>query len=93
MPVLEKQKPLYKHDCNDCIYLGSDEIRDYYFCQERSVLAEGSLVIRLGNSPSDYFSMPVTVLIEARKTGEMDEDSVFVNCYSRYLKYKNFANT
>lgn len=89
MPVLEKQKPLYKHDCNDCIYLGSDEMRDYYFCQERSVLAEGSLVIRLGNSPSDYFSMPVSVLIEARKTGEMDEDSVFVNCYSRYLKYIN----
>lgn len=89
MPVLEKQKPLYKHDCNDCIYLGSDEIRDYYFCKERSLSTEGSLIVRLGNSPSDYFSMPVPVLIEARKTGEMDEDSVFVNCYSRYLKYAN----
>lgn len=88
MTVLEKQKPLYTHDCDDCIYLGSDEIRDYYFCEKHSIAKSGSLIIRLGNNPRDYFSMPVEILIEALKSGEMDKDSVFVNCYSRYLKYK-----
>ena len=36
MPVLQAEKPLYKHDCDDCLYLGSDEMRDYYFCKALS---------------------------------------------------------
>ena len=43
MPVLEKQKPLSKYDCEDCICLASDEIRDYYFCVEHSVSDADSL--------------------------------------------------
>lgn len=93
MPVLEKQKPLYRHDCKDCIYLGSDEIRDYYFCVEHSISDSDSLIIRLGNQPSDYFSMPVKVLIDALKTNFIDEENVFLNCYKRYLEYIGKSKT
>lgn len=78
MPVLEKQKPLYRHDCKDCIYLGSDEIRDYYFCIEHSAYDSGTLIIRLGNYPSDYFSMPVKVLIDALKTNFIERKTYFI---------------
>ncbi len=93
MPVAEKQKPLYQHDCEDCIYLGSDEIRDYYFCLEHSPFDSGTLIIRLGNYPSDYFSMPVKVLIDALKTNFIDEENVFLNCYKRYLEYIGKSKT
>lgn len=93
MPVLEKQKPLYRHDCKDCIYLGSDEIRDYYFCIEHSAYDSGTLIIRLGNYPSDYFSMPIKVLIDALKTNFIDEENVFLNCYKRYLEYIGKSKT
>ena len=93
MPVAEKQKPLYQHDCEDCIYLGSDEIRDYYFCLEHSSFDSGTLIIRLGNYPSDYFSMPVKVLIDAFKTNFIDEENVFYNCYKRYLEYIGKSKT
>lgn len=93
MPVLEKQKPLYRHDCKDCIYLGSDEIRDYYFCIEHSAYDSGTLIIRLGNYPGDYFSMPVKVLIDALKTNFIDEENVFLNCYKRYLEYIGKSKT
>ena len=93
MPVAEKQKPLYQHDCEDCIYLGSDEIRDYYFCLGHSANDSGTLIIRLGNYPSDYFSMPVKVLIDALKTNFIDEENVFLNCYKRYLEYIGKSKT
>ena len=88
MPVLEKQKPLYRHDCKDCIYLGSDEIRDYYFCVEHSVSDAGSLIIRLGNQPSDFL-LPVICLT----LGLIDEENVFFNCYNRYLEYIGKSKT
>lgn len=87
MLVLEKTKPLYQHDCNDCIYLGADEIRDYYFCKERSISDSGTLIIRLGNNPSDYFSMPMNVVISELSKGTLEEDNVFAMCYQRYLKF------
>lgn len=94
MPVLERQKPLYKHDCEDCIYLGSDEIRDYYCCIEHSMSDSGSLIIRLGNQPSDYFSMPVNVMQEALESSNfIDEENVFFNCYNRYLEYLGKSKT
>ena len=90
MPVKAEEKPLYLHNRNDCIYLGSNKRRDYYFCKKPLDLNSGVLIIRLSNRPSDYFSMPLSVLTEALKLGEMDNDSAFGDCYFYYLKYKNF---
>lgn len=93
MPVLEKQKPLYTHDCDDCIYLGSDEIRDYYFCVEHAISESGSLIIRLGNYPSDYYSMPVNVMKDALDSNLIDDENVFYNCYKRYLEFCGKSKT
>lgn len=87
MPVLQVEKPLYKHDCNDCLYLGSDEMRDYYFCKKRSFSSEGTLIIRLGDNPQDYFSMPKDVVKSGLASNALAEDTVFAMCYRRYLEY------
>ena len=80
-------KPLYKHDCNDCIYLGSDETRDYYFCKKRSLSVEGSLIIRYSDKPSDYSSMPKDIVKRGLANNSLTEDTVFVTCYRNYLEY------
>ena len=54
------EKSLYKHDCEKCVYLGSAQEKDFYFCNN-SLTGSDSLVIRLSNKPSDYLSMPVEV--------------------------------
>ena len=52
--------PLFKHDCNHCVYLGSlfideDASRDFYFCErEDDVVPESAFLIRYGNDPNDY---------------------------------------
>jgi hypothetical protein len=42
-------RPLYLHDCKDCIYLGNYENCDLYVCGE-------SVVARRSSEPSDYDS-------------------------------------
>lgn len=50
----------YKHNCNECIYLGkySSLSSDYdvYFCH-------GTLLARYGNEPSEYLSMNIKEML------------------------------
>lgn len=87
MPILEVQKPLYKHDCEDCIYLGSDEMRDYYFAHKNSCSSDENLVIKLGDKPSDYFSMSKDVVKTALANNSLEEDTAFAMCYKKYLEH------
>lgn len=54
--------PLYRHDCQRCVHLGTfrreSHGTDVYFCSE----AEGtSILLRDGDEPSDYRSFPEKV--------------------------------
>ena len=76
------EKSLYKHDCEKCVYLGSAQEKDFYFCNN-SLTGSDSLVIRLSNKPSDYLSMPVEVAKGGIISGEIN-DSTFELAYHLY---------
>jgi hypothetical protein len=44
-------KPLYKHDCDQCHFLGAVDDHDLYFCNKHM-----ELIARFGNDPPDYRS-------------------------------------
>lgn len=84
--VTTKNKPLFTHDCDVCVYLGSDELMDFYFC-EKSYMGESvSLIIRLSDKPSDYLSMPANIAEQGILSGEIRE-SAFDKCYQLYKAY------
>lgn len=83
------EKPLYKHDCDECIYLDSNDGKDFYFCRKNYPNDDTCLIIRLSNKPSDYYSMPANIAGNLIKVGEMDKDSVFAICHRLYLDYIN----
>lgn len=87
MSLIENKK-LYKHDCEDCIYLGSGELMDFYFCKKSLIEDTASLIVRLSDKPSDYCSMPASVAEEGILSGEM-KDSAFDTCYQLYKAYIN----
>ncbi len=90
MTTLEiNKKPLYKHDCDECIYLASNNDKDFYFCRKNYPNDDACLIIRLSDKPSDYYSMPASVADNAVKEGELDKDSVFAMCHRLYLDYIN----
>lgn len=82
MKNLLTDKPLYKHDCEKCVYLGSAQEKDFYFCN-KSLTGRDSLVIRLSDKPSDYLSMPVEVAKGGIISGEIN-DSTFELAYHLY---------
>lgn len=47
------EKPKYKHDCNNCEFLGSFEESDLYICSDSNY---ASLISRESSNPSDYRS-------------------------------------
>ncbi len=58
----------YKHDCDCCIWVGWIPCRDaengwgnMYFCPKAIGSAHGSVIIRYGDKPEAYLSMPVGV--------------------------------
>lgn len=43
MTIDEEKGPIYKHDCNECIFLGTFSSKDLYFCKtEPTVIARYS---------------------------------------------------
>lgn len=80
----------YTHDCEECRYLGTGFLpeymkanrrreEDYYFCTKTK-----SLIIRNGNHPANYKSLPLFVVIEINKSGtyvEKDNISEFLFAY------------
>lgn len=82
------QKPNYKHDCNECIYLGSNELTDFYFhINNITEKSHTSLIARYSSKPSDYFSMPLNTCKDLLEAEEIEADSVFALCYARYLNF------
>lgn len=49
-------KPLHKHDCDQCLFLGysEDETKDLYFCAQGGV--EDTVIVRYSSEPSDNIS-------------------------------------
>lgn len=47
--------PLYKHDCDRCFRLFTEDDRDYYFCG-------GTIIIRLSDEPSDNLTYSVEII-------------------------------
>jgi hypothetical protein len=54
--------PLWRHDCQQCVPLGTFTFHDLYFC--RGILG-GSVIARYGHDGPDYASGPVDVLLKA----------------------------
>lgn len=46
--------PLYKHDCNECIFLGRFNQKDLYFCDQNKTLP--TILVRHSSKDSDYTS-------------------------------------
>ena len=66
-------KTLFKHDCEQCIYLGFFMDSDLYYCPQHGL---PTLICRSGNSPHQYVSNNVMLqdfmpeFAEARKRAE-----------------------
>lgn len=90
MDKLLTNKPLYNHDCSKCVFLGTTEEKDFYFCKNEITKAD-SLVVRLSNKPSDYLSMPVNIAEGGFMSGEI-KDSSFELGYHLYRIYKLLNN-
>jgi hypothetical protein len=51
---MEKENPKYKHDCDQCIYLGIYEDYDLYFCKQGG--KSPTVLARFGNAGPEYLS-------------------------------------
>ena len=47
-------KPLYKHDCNNCTFLGTFNNEDLYFCKQGGHIP--TLIVRYSSDGPDYSS-------------------------------------
>jgi hypothetical protein len=81
------QRPLYKHDCEDCIYLGSKNEKDFYFNEHR-LKNDILLIVRFGNEKDAYFCMPMSETKLALESKLMEDNAIFAICYYKYLLYK-----
>lgn len=75
----------YAHDCHDCLYLGTYNEKDMYFCQ-----GTGSLILRNGPEGEDYESLPGDAVIDIMKNGtysEKDEIMRFIRVYEIYKRH------
>lgn len=63
-------KPVYKHNCKDCIYMGSKDLNpypptdenqewwvDFYICPHENQPNRFSFIARDGNGPHEYESL------------------------------------
>lgn len=48
-------EPLWEHDCDDCIFLGSHQERDFYFCEQLE-MGRPTLISRFGSRGHQYVS-------------------------------------
>jgi hypothetical protein len=59
----------YKHDCEQCKYLGTDTLHgqpaDVYYCKEEQPYP--TIVVRTGNEPYEYQSLDVKTLLDIAK--------------------------
>jgi len=50
------QGPVYRHDCNACVFLGHYEEKDLYYCPGGPGGTGGTVIARASGKPSDYAS-------------------------------------
>lgn len=53
--------PLWRHDCPQCVPLGTFTFHDLYFCQG---ILGGTVLARYGNDGPEYLSTPVEILLD-----------------------------
>lgn len=82
-----KEKPVFIHDCNNCIFLGNtylsqseNNMGDMYYCPRLD--GYGSIVIRHGNDGSDYYSSRLNVSI----ISSFECDSNITDSYKMAIK-------
>jgi hypothetical protein len=49
-------KPNYQHDCDTCIFLGTYNNHDLYFCNPCGTYVSCTVIARYGNEPHEYKS-------------------------------------
>lgn len=67
--------PMFRHDCQRCRYLGSDNQHDHYVCESDSNLDMRSLVARYSSDGPDYISAPTSMV---RRYKPVDHDYVLL---------------
>lgn len=55
--------PKFKHDCKNCQLLAVQENTDWYYCPRE--VTGATIVGRMGDEPSQYWSMPIRVICDA----------------------------
>lgn len=70
------EKPLFRHDCENCEFLGTFHGHDLYICRRNQQCV--SLLARCGNEENEYVSgidiFGASIL--ARQDSRMDDDAV-----------------
>ena len=51
-----KTKPVHQHDCESCIFIGTDGKNDYYFHRDPKWIGGSVLICRYSSDPWDYSS-------------------------------------
>jgi hypothetical protein len=65
-------KPLYKHDCELCVFLGQFENEDLYFCGNQIGPTSKTVIARCSDAAGDYVSgLCFTNVIPALKEAEI----------------------
>lgn len=50
---MEEEKPKFKHDCEDCVFMGRHNDHDLYYCAQSSI---PTVVARYGSDGPEYKS-------------------------------------
>lgn len=56
------KNPRYMHDCDQCLFLGTYDFYDLYYCDK-----EPTIICRFTNDPCDYSSGLVFAIVENAK--------------------------
>jgi hypothetical protein len=54
--------PKFEHDCNRCVYLGSDSEHDFYICKDENHPQWSTLLARFGSRGDQYCSMEANLV-------------------------------
>lgn len=64
-------KPRFQHDCDRCVFLGSDEVYDFYFCrgnEKKPVEHTATVIARFGSDGPEYGSgLEIALALEHKK--------------------------
>jgi len=80
--------PRFTHDCKTCMYLGQYREFDVYWCPNSDwsdTFGGGSAIARYSSEPSDYKSMPLSVILYA------DHDMGILSIVAREILRKGYV--